>query len=405
MPTPKINLQDFTYHLPEEKIAQYPLAQRDHSKLLHYHKGTINTQQFHELPQLLKPETLLVFNNTKVIPARLYFRKDTGALIEVLLLEPALPTPIVALAMQVTKTCVWKCMIGNQKKWREGETLTTAIFLPELNANINLNASWHSRENNEVQLSWDAENITFLSILNAAGEMPIPPYLNREANEDDASQYQTVYAKHHGAVAAPTAGLHFTDTVLQQLQNKQISQTEVTLHVSAGTFQPIKETADVQQHNMHAEQIIVYKKTIELLLNSIGKTVVVGTTSMRTLESLYWYGVKLMLLPHSPFFIEKLFCYETILQNISVEESLNSVLRFMQKNNLPFIQGSTEIIILPGYIFKICNGLITNFHQPDSTLILLIAAFIGEDWRTVYQYALDNDYRFLSYGDSSLLMA
>jgi S-adenosylmethionine:tRNA ribosyltransferase-isomerase len=198
-------------------------------------------------------------------------------------------------------------MIGNQKKWREGETLTTAIFLPELNTNINLNASWHSRENNEVQLSWDAENITFLSILNAAGEMPIPPYLNREANEDDASQYQTVYAKHHGAVAAPTAGLHFTDTVLHQLQNNQISQTEVTLHVSAGTFQPIKETADVQHHNMHAEQIIVYKKTIELLLNSIGKTVVVGTTSMRTLESLYWYGVKLMLLPHAPFFIEKLF--------------------------------------------------------------------------------------------------
>lgn len=404
MPAPKINLQDYTYSLPEERIAKFPLAQRDHSQLLYYHKGIIESKHFYNLPQLLKPESLLVYNNTKVIPARLYFRKPTGALIEIFLLEPLLPTPIVALAMHIHEKVTWKCMIGNLKKWRVDETLTTLIYLPEYQKNITLTASWHEQENNEVQLSWKDDKITFLDLLNAAGEMPIPPYLNREATEEDAEQYQTVYAKHEGAVAAPTAGLHFTDEVLQQLQLKGIQSTEVTLHVSAGTFQQVKATDDVQQHNMHAEQIIISKNTVEQLLKSIGNTIVVGTTSMRTLESLYWYGVKLLLQPHAPFFIEKLFCYETILQDVSVEKSLETVLQYMQKQNLMHIQGSTEIIVLPGYTFKICNGLITNFHQPDSTLILLIAAFIGNDWRKVYEYALANNYRFLSYGDSSLLV-
>jgi len=404
MPAPTINLKDYTYHLPDDRIAEFPLPQRDDSKLLFYNKGHIGTNYFHELPNLINKNSLLVFNNTKVIPARLYFRKSTNALIEIFLLAPLLPTPIVSLSMQVTGTCVWKCMVGNLKKWTENEVLTNSIYLPDRSLEMIVTASWHCRENMEVRLTWDFKKNTFLDLLNAVGQMPIPPYLKRKATASDSEKYQTLYAKHEGAVAAPTAGLHFTDNVLQQLFLNGIKRAEVTLHVSAGTFQPVKVIDDVKKHNMHAEQIIVSKSTIEQLLKCIGNTSVVGTTSMRTLESLYWYGVKLVEQPDAPFYIEKLFCYETILQDISVEQSLQNILTYLQKSNSSHIQGSTEIIILPGYTFRICNGLITNFHQPDSTLILLIAAFIGEDWRKVYDYALLNEYRFLSYGDSSLLM-
>ena len=403
MPAPKINLRDYTYTLAESKIAKSPLHQRDQSKLLFYNKGTIDNNYFYDLPKLISNNSLLVFNDTKVIPARLFFKTATNAIIEVFLLQPLLPTPIINIAMQVTGSCVWKCMVGNLKKWKVNEHLIITIYLSEYKTNMQLQASWHDREKMEIKLSWDFEKINFSYLLKAIGEMPIPPYLNREATTNDSHQYQTVYAKHEGAVAAPTAGLHFTNKVLEQLLLKGTQRSEVTLHVSAGTFLPVKITDDVQKHTMHAEQIIVSKTTIEQLLKSIGNTIAVGTTSMRTLESLYWYGVKLFSHQDAPFFIEKLFCYETKLQNISIEQSLQNVLVYIQKNNTTHIQGSTEIIILPGYTFRICNSLITNFHQPDSTLILLIAAFIGEDWRTVYDYALQNEYRFLSYGDSSLL--
>ena len=414
MPTPKINLADYTYTLPDERIAKFPLEQRDHSKLLVYNHGTITEKQFFNLPELLSAENLLVFNNTKVIPARIFFRRSSGALIEIFLLEPVLPSPVVAVAMGATKSAVWKCMVGNLKKWKADEVLERTINPLQLLLNegeenspcdtINLQATWHDKEKMLINFSWNDEQVSFLDILNRVGKIPIPPYLNREANEDDSTQYQTVYAKNEGAVAAPTAGLHFTDEVLQQLAEKGIQQEYITLHVSAGTFQPVKNKEDVQQHTMHNEQLIFSKKNIEKLLQHTGNIIPVGTTSMRSLESLYWYGVKLLGGGDTHFSIAKLVAYETEAKNIDVKDALQAVLQLMQQHNLTHIEGNTEILIMPGYTFKMCKGLITNFHQPDSTLILLVAAFIGEDWRMVYDYALTNDFRFLSYGDSSLLL-
>jgi S-adenosylmethionine:tRNA ribosyltransferase-isomerase len=405
MPTPKINLADYTYTLPDERIAKFPLAQRDHSKLLVYQQGTISEKQFFNLPEMLPAETLLVFNNTKVIPARIFFRRSSGALIEIFLLEPVLPSTVVAVAMGIKKCVAWKCMVGNLKKWKEDEVLQRDITAEEKDAdNINLQAKWYDKEKMLIEFSWNDEQVSFLDILNRVGKIPIPPYLNREANEDDSIQYQTVYAKKEGAVAAPTAGLHFTDSVLQQLSEKNIQQEYITLHVSAGTFQPIKNKEDVQQHTMHSEQIIFSKSNIEKLIHHAGNIIPVGTTSMRSLESLYWYGVKLLSGNDTHFSIEKLFAYENETKNIDVKEALQTVLKYMQHQHLSHIEGTTEILIMPSYPFKMCKALITNFHQPDSTLILLVAAFIGNDWRKVYDYALANDFRFLSYGDSSLLM-
>jgi len=405
MPAPKINLANYTYTLPDERIAKFPLTQRDHSKLLVYKQDTIAEKQFFNLPELLPAETLLVFNDTKVIPARIFFRRSSGALIEIFLLEPVLPSPVVAVAMGATKSAVWKCMVGNLKRWKEDEVLQRNITAAESNADkLNLQAKWHNKEKMLVEFLWNEAQISFLEVLNAVGKIPIPPYLNREANEDDSTQYQTVYAKNEGAVAAPTAGLHFTDDVLQQLSAKGIKQEFITLHVSAGTFQPVKNKEDVQQHSMHSEQIIFTKSNIETLLKHIGNIIPVGTTSMRSLESLYWYGVKLLSGINTHFSIVKLVAYENEAKNIEVKDALLAVLRYMQQHNLTHIEGATEILIMPGYQFKMCKGLITNFHQPDSTLILLIAAFIGEDWRKVYDYALENNFRFLSYGDSSLLL-
>lgn len=404
MPTPKINLNDYTYTLPDERIAKFPLAQRDHSKLLVYEKGNIAEKQFFHLPELLPSKTLLVFNNTKVIPARIFFRRSSGALIEIFLLEPVMPSPVVAIAMDAKGNAVWKCMIGNLKKWKDDEILTRDIVVEESAAAIKLQAKLHDKEKMLVEFSWGNTEISFLDILNMVGKIPIPPYLNREANEDDSKQYQTVYAKNEGAVAAPTAGLHFTDNVFKALSAKGIEQEFITLHVSAGTFQPVKNKEDVQQHTMHSEQIIFSKNNIEKLLQHIGNIVPVGTTSMRSLESLYWYGVKLLSGSNTHFSIEKLYAYENETKYISASDALQEVFQYMTQNSLTQIQGDTEILIMPGYQFKICKGLITNFHQPDSTLILLVAAFIGNDWRKVYDYALANDFRFLSYGDSSLLM-
>ncbi len=405
MPTPKINLNDYTYNLPDNRIAKFPLLQRDHSKLLVYQQGKISEKKFYDLPELLNTETFLVFNNTKVIPARIFFRRSSGALIEIFLLEPVLPSPVVAVAMGATKSAVWKCMVGNLKKWKENEILERAIPIQHENSDkINLQAKWHDKEKMLIEFSWKEEQVSFLEVLKAVGKIPIPPYLNREANEADSTQYQTVYAKNEGAVAAPTAGLHFTGDVLQQLATKGIQQEYITLHVSAGTFQPVKNKEDVQQHTMHNEQLIFSKNNIEKLLKHTGNIIPVGTTSMRSLESLYWYGVKLLGGNDTRFSIAKLFAYENEAKNIDVKDALQAVLQYMQQHNLAHIEGTTEILIMPGYQFKMCKGLITNFHQPDSTLILLVAAFIGEDWRKVYDYALENDFRFLSYGDSSLLL-
>jgi S-adenosylmethionine:tRNA ribosyltransferase-isomerase len=404
MSVPKINLNDYTYILPEERIAKFPLENRDQSKLLVYEKGNIYERQFFNLPELLPANSLLVFNNTKVIPARIFFRRSTGAIIEIFLLEPVLPSPVVAIAMGAKGKAVWKCMVGNLKKWKDEEVLNREVTAAATILNtINLEAKWFNKEKLQIEFSWNNEEVSFLDILNAAGKIPIPPYLNREANENDNNQYQTVYAKNEGAVAAPTAGLHFTDKVLQQLSIKGIEQEFITLHVSAGTFQPVKNKDDVQQHEMHSEQIIFSKSNIEKLLQNAGNIIPVGTTSMRSLESLYWYGVKLLGETDTDFHVTKLFAYENEAKNVSVTEALQAVLQHMNYKQLAQIHGNTEILIMPGYKFKMCKGLITNFHQPDSTLILLVAAFIGDNWRKVYDYALKNNFRFLSYGDSSLL--
>jgi len=381
-----IDLKDYHYSLPDEKIAKFPLAERSDSKLLVYQKGEISHDTFKSIPNLLPEKCLLVFNDTKVIPARLIFYKSTGARIEVFLLEPSDPSNYEQ-SMNARNTCSWHCLVGNSKKWK-----TEKIAVAE----IGLIAT---RQNDEVTFSWKSD-ITFSEILELAGKIPLPPYIDREVKESDKDRYQTVYSKHEGAVAAPTAGLHFTEELLCQLDERKIKKDYVTLHVSAGTFQPIKaETVD--DHPMHREQIIVTRQNVVNLLKT--ETIFpVGTTSLRTLESLYWYGVKL-LRGESDFFIPKLYPYDHP-ELPSKTESLHAVLDFMNQNQTSHLIGHTEIFIFPGYTFRMCAGLMTNFHLPGSTLILLVAAMIGEDWRKVYGEALSRDYRFLSYGDSSLLL-
>lgn len=381
-----IDLKDYHYSLPEEKIAKFPLKDRSSSKLLVYQSGDITHRQFKHLGEYLPDESLLVFNDTKVIPARIIFQRPTGARIEVFLLEPLEPANYEQ-NMSAQGECTWHCMIGNAKRWKDDE-----LVVPE----IGLRAT---RNESQVNLRWD-NSLSFSEILEKAGKIPLPPYINREVDEADKDTYQTVYSKHEGAVAAPTAGLHFTDELLESLKNKGVQEDFLTLHVSAGTFQPIKADK-VQEHRMHREQIIVTKSNVQNLLTS-GTVIPVGTTSMRTLESLYWYGVKLIN-GSTDFFIPKLFPYqhETV---PSRDESLKAVFDFMESSKTDHLIGHTEIFIFPGYDFKICRGLITNFHLPGSTLILLVAALIGSDWKEVYNEALTNDYRFLSYGDSSLLV-
>jgi S-adenosylmethionine:tRNA ribosyltransferase-isomerase len=380
-----IDLKDYQYSLPEEKIAAFPLDDRASSKLLTFKKGSIGHRIFRDLPTELPPESLLVFNNTRVIPARLIFQKATGARIEVFLLEPAQPSNYEQ-NMGAHGTCTWHCMIGNAKRWKSGE-----IVVPE----IGLKAT---RVDERVTFNWSSEK-SFSEILEQAGKIPLPPYIHREVQESDKERYQTVYSRHEGAVAAPTAGLHFTDELLAELRAKGFQEDFLTLHVSAGTFQPMKADTP-EEHPMHRERIIITQGNIDALLSS-DSVIPVGTTSMRTLESLYWYGVKL-LNGETDFFIPKLYPYEAT--PVSKEEALRAVKAHMTSLNVYTLIGHTEIFIFPGYRFRICNGLITNFHLPGSTLILLVAALIGDNWREVYKQALENDYRFLSYGDSSLLL-
>lgn len=388
-----IDLSEFHYELPDEKIAKHPLNNRSDSKLLSFIKGNIEHKNFQELPELLANNSHLVFNDTKVIPARLIFHKDTGARIEIFLLEPVSPSHLHEEVMIAKNKCAWHCMIGNSKKWKEGTTL-------ELNLAETKTITATRLPDDVVEINWN-DSSTFSEVIISIGNIPLPPYLNREVEEIDKPRYQTVYSKLEGAVAAPTAGLHFTDEIIASLKKKSVTTDYLTLHVSAGTFQPIKAES-VNTHPMHREQIIVTRNNVELLLSN-ENIIPVGTTSMRTIESLYWFGVLLQSNPEADFFIEKLFPYEAR-EAITKIQSLNNVLEFMVKNRLDTIQGNTEIFIFPGYKFKICKGLITNFHLPGSTLILLVAALIGSDWKRVYQSALDHQYRFLSYGDSSLLI-
>ncbi|SEF40377.1 S-adenosylmethionine:tRNA ribosyltransferase-isomerase [Algoriphagus boritolerans] len=400
MEIPKIDLRDYEYTLPEERIAKFPLEKRDSSKLLHVRKGAMEHLHFYDLPSLLSSDTLLVYNDTKVIPARLIFQRETGARIEIFLLQPVAPTTVISEIMLTRHPVTWETMIGNSKKWKDDEILTGQV---RVNGRVViLSAQLADRESKSVVFSWDDATVAFVDLVEASGEVPLPPYLNRKPNEEDKSRYQTVYSKKEGAVAAPTAGLHFTAEIFEKLRAKGIQEAQVTLHVSAGTFQPIK-AQNILEHPMHSEQIQIGRETVEKLLAQKGKTVAVGTTSVRTLESLFWFGVKLLENKGSEFRIEKLFAYENRSTVPSKEDALQAVLNYMEKNQLETILGSTEIFIFPGYRFRMIEGLITNFHQPGSTLILLIATILGKSWSVVYQEALDRDYRFLSYGDSSLL--
>ena len=400
MHIPAIDLSDYEYTLPEEKIAKFPLAKRDSSKLLHYKDGQISHLNFSNLPELLPSDTLLVYNDTKVIPARLIFQRETGARIEIFLLQPIAPTTVIPEIMLAKHPVIWETMIGNSKKWKDGEVLKGLIPFNE--KTITLQAKLINREKRTVEFSWDKSDVAFVDVVEASGEVPLPPYLNRKPNQDDKSRYQTVYSEKEGAVAAPTAGLHFTPEVFEKLRRKGVKEAQVTLHVSAGTFQPIK-ASQVTEHPMHSEQIHVNRETIEKILLHLGNVVTVGTTSVRTLESLYWYGVKLIEGKGEELRIEKLFPYENRKSLPSAQKSYEAILLFMQEKGLRTIMGTTEIFIFPGYEYKIVKGLITNFHQPGSTLILLIATILGDDWKRVYGEALSNEYRFLSYGDSSLL--
>ena len=413
-----IKLSDYTYDLPDERIAKFPLSKRDESKLLVYQQGEISHSVFKNIIDYLPKNSLLVFNNTKVIPARIHFQKSTGAIIQIFLLHPILPTPVINLAMDVTDSCVWECMIGNRKRWKKDDVLSQVLMID--GQEVEVTAKIDNEELNRVKLSWKnvdskdgfedktenrkpkTENRKFVDLIQALGTIPLPPYLNRETQASDSETYQTVYSEKKGAVAAPTAGLHFTQEVLQNLEKQGFRQDFLTLHVGAGTFQPIK-VENIIEHKMHNEQVVFTKKNIENLLENLGNIIPVGTTSMRTLESIYWFGVKFLKGDDSPLLIEKLYPYQH--DNLpSVEDSLKVILKEMERKNIEEITAETEIFIFPSYQFKICKGIITNYHQPESTLILLIAALIGEDWRKVYHEAMKRDYRFLSYGDSSLLL-
>ena len=419
----KINLEDYTYHLPSEKIAQNPLEKRDTSKLLVYKKGSLSHHHFRDITDFLSEDYTLYFNNTKVIPARLLFEKNAtqngqngkGATIEIFLLHPILPTADVSEAMLSTKNCTWKCVVGNLRRWKEGQILERELKID--NQIILIQAKIADRNELLIELQWKNKSIDlkdnnqttqipFVDIVEKLGVMPLPPYIKRDAEQKDSSTYQTIYSKAAGAVAAPTAGLLFTSTVLQKLKEKNIKTNELTLHVGAGTFQPVKKenAGDVATHTMHCEQIVITKENIKSVIDS-QKVAAVGTTSMRTLESLYWYGTKIILKGNTTFFIEKLepYSYDSQTKLPSKKESFEAILKYMNDSNQEKLTGETEIFILPSYTFRVCDALITNFHMPETTLILLVAAFIGENWKKVYQSALDNDYRFLSYGDSSLL--
>lgn len=401
--TEEIRIEEFDYPLPDERIAKFPLAKRDTSKLLVYNQGNIQTHTFGDLTQFIPSGSLMVFNNTKVIQARLFFQKTTGAKIEIFCLEPIAPHDYL-LSFQQTQTCTWLCMIGNLKKWKEGQ-LTQTIETPHGSTVLAAEKIATRGNTHEVCFSWDNPSVTFADILDAIGELPIPPYLNRRTEESDKQTYQTVYSKIEGSVAAPTAGLHFTPEVLEKLQAKQVDLGEITLHVGAGTFQPVKSDK-IADHEMHTEFISVTRSFIEKLIAHTGKVIAVGTTSVRTLESLYYIGLILESNPDATSEELKVTQWMPYQQTteISAEKALNNILSYLDRHESDVLMSETQIMIAPGFTFRIVKGIVTNFHQPKSTLLLLVSAFLNGNWKAVYDYALDNDYRFLSYGDSSLLL-
>ena len=397
-----IRISDYNYPLPDERIAKFPIAQRDHSKLLVYRKGEVSHDVFYNLPEYLPKGALMVFNNTKVIQARMHFRKDTGALIEVFLLEPACPSDY-ELMFQTSEKCSWYCLVGNLKKWKEG-TLTREIKIKDTDVKVTATRGPIHGTSHRIDFTWTG-GFSFAEIIDAMGELPIPPYLNRETQESDKTTYQTVYSKIKGSVAAPTAGLHFTPEVLAAVDAHGVEREELTLHVGAGTFKPVK-SEEIEGHEMHTEYVSVRRDTIRKLIAHDGCAIAVGTTSVRTLESLYYMGLKVIKNPDASedeLHVNQWEPYDTE-TSVSTVESLTALGAWMDAHGLEVLHSSTQIIIAPGYEYKIVKMLVTNFHQPQSTLLLLVSAFVHGDWHKIYDYALANDFRFLSYGDSSLLI-
>ena len=415
-----IHISDYQYPLPDERIAKFPIAQRDHSKLLVYRHGEVGEDVFYHLPDYLPKHSLMVFNNTKVIQARMHFRKATGALIEVFLLEPAEPSDY-ELMFQTSGHCAWYCLVGNLKKWKEG-TLERQCIINNVPCTIKATRGPIHGTSYRIDFDWECSltshpssltsKISFAEVIDAMGELPIPPYLNRETQESDKTTYQTVYSKIKGSVAAPTAGLHFTPEVLADIDAHGIDREELTLHVGAGTFKPVK-SEEIEGHEMHTEFISVRRSTIQKLIDHDASAIAVGTTSVRTLESLYYMGLKVMQQPdlsEDQLHVAQWEPYEREEGKVKSEkfatavQALQALAHWMDAKGLEVLHSSTQIIIAPGYEYHIVKMLVTNFHQPQSTLLLLVSAFVKGDWRKIYDYALAHDFRFLSYGDSSLLI-
>lgn len=399
-------IEDYNYSLDAEKIAQYPLSKRDDSKLLFFN-GEIQENVFRNAAQYLPENSLLVFNDTKVVQARLIFSKSTGARIEIFCLEPVDPTREIQDAFIQESGVVWKCLIGNRKKWKAGMLEMPFLFKGK-EESLKAEKLSDQREYSFIRLSWSTEKLDFATVLEETGKIPLPPYMDRKAEEDDKIRYQTIYAKNEGSVAAPTAGLHFTDEVMREMEEKGIECKYVTLHVGAGTFKPVSENR-VGKHLMHTEQILVNRALIEELgQKSNRKLIAVGTTSIRTLESIYWIGVKMMLFPHLDNYpLSQWEAYELDKLAGSLPETsavMQAILNYLDRNKLQELRSETQILIGPGYEFQLVDGMFTNFHQPQSTLLLLISAYLGEEWKKIYDYALSHDFRFLSYGDSCLFL-
>ena len=395
---PEIHIEDYNYPLPDERIAKYPLPERDSSKLLYYVGGCVNEFVFRNLPGLLPKNSLMVFNDTKVVPARMHFQRPTGAQIEIFCLEPVDPVEYNT-AFAATERCTWKCVIGNARRWKD-DILT--LYRPESIPDMGLTARLLERNGQTgiVEFSW-TDGSSFSRVLEVCGTIPIPPYLNRSSESIDTERYQTLYARIRGSVAAPTAGLHFTDAVLKRIREKGIDMETVCLHVGAGTFLPVKSSL-VSEHPMHREPFTVSLQLLKDICRSDKTLIAVGTTSVRTLESLYYVGVS-CLEKGAPEDVRQWAPYEREYP-YSTKESLEAIIRYLEENGLEELKVGTRIIIVPGFRFRLVDRMVTNFHQPESTLILLVSAFVGGDWRTIYDYALSHDFRFLSYGDSSLLV-
>lgn len=398
-----IRIEDFNYDLPEERIAFFPVAQRDQSQLLVYNKGNITDSHFHHLADFLDADDMLIFNNSKVIHARLLVHNATGAAIEIFCLEPLYPTSDPASAFAQTKQVTWKCMVGNAKKWKH--PLDIIVPIDDKTVTVQAEKGESTEGTFEVTFSWDDEAVSFAEWLEHYGKIPLPPYIKRAAEDSDEERYQTVYAKHDGSVAAPTAGLHFTPAVFDSLHAKGIATEYITLHVGAGTFKPVS-TDTIGEHYMHEEKIVITEAFIKKLQHSLGRRrIAVGTTVARTIESLFIIGAKLKLGRPEPLLVEQWEIYDDpAIGEVSLEDSLNAIQDYLRAQGTDLLRAATRLIILPTYRPKIAQGIITNFHQPQSTLLLLISAFVGDEWHRIYRHALDHNYRFLSYGDSNLYL-